>query len=189
MKIPLNTRYRTNQRWRRICPASVTIHSTLRYLRAMRRVTILAALLFAVSTCQAAVYPTPEMRERNWPDSCVWSATATALNMAGRPQGAAHVRKYYRGGASLQRLATTLQGFGLTVRTTYSGDASFLETTNCAIIDFGPTRKTRHAVVFCGYEGNTVIISDPNGRSLQAFTKSSFIRHWEKSGGRAVALD
>lgn len=150
----------------------------------MKITAILIALLLAVATCQAAVYPTSEMRERNWPRSCAWSSAATALNMAGRPQGAAYVRKYCRGGVSLQRLATTLQGFGLTVRTTYRGDASFLETTNCAIIDFG----YRHAVLFCGFEGEMAIISDPNRRSLQAVEKSAFIRRW-KSGGRAVALD
>lgn len=161
----------------------------LKSFHAIRRTAILIALLLAVATCQAAVYPTPEMREKNWPRSCAWSSVATALNMAGHPQGAACVRKYCRGGVTLQRLAATLEGFGLTVRTTFRGGASFFETTNCAIIDFGPTRATRHAVVFCGYEGDVAIISDPNKRSLQAFTKSSFIRHWKKSGGRAVALD
>lgn len=150
---------------------------------------MLAAIILAVATCHAAVYPTPEMRERNWPRSCAWASAATALNMAGRPQGAAHVRKYYRGGATLQRLAVTLQGFGITVRATFRGDSSFLETTNCAIIDFGPTRDTRHAVVFCGYEGNVAIISDPNRRSLQSFAKAEFLRFWKHCGGRAVALD
>lgn len=145
---------------------------------------ILVTALLAAATCQAAVYPGPEMREKNWPRSCVWSSTATALNVAGHPQGAAFVRKYCRGGVDLRQLAPTLRGFGLTIRTNFSGDASFLETTNCAIIHYG----YKHAVLFCGFEGEKAIISDPNRKSLQSVAKSTFIRKW-KIKGRAVALD
>ena len=51
----MRNRYRTNQRWRRICPALITIHSTLRYLRAMRRVALFLLLIAVQATALAGI--------------------------------------------------------------------------------------------------------------------------------------
>lgn len=184
-------RYRRNGI--QICPCKTlrNIHEALWSLRAMRRkicLFIVLALVLGTAPTQADVW-TPEMLQRNWTRSCAWASTVTALRMIDRPEGAEFVRSNYRGGVNLQNLASTLTGFGLKVRTTFRGDPDLLERTNCAIIDFGPTRDTRHAVVFCGYWNGKAVIADPNRRRLEMCDKSLFVKYWKRCGGRAVAID
>ena len=155
----------------------------------MRRLAPILLSLLLVASCHAANIPTPEMRQPNYSGgSCAHASMVTLLRMHDRPQGAEWWRAHYRGAQSHQALAAKAKAAGLAVRSTFSGDAAFLETVDGAVIDWLGKRGGRHAVVFCGYRGGVAIISDPNETKLRCYPKEAFVRYWQRCGGRAVAL-
>lgn len=153
----------------------------------MKRVSLLLAILCLTSTASAAI-PSAEMLELNYGrgGSCAYASATVMLRVNGYPRSAAVLRKHYRYGVTLQRLAREIHHRGFNVRGNFRGDVKFLERYDSAVIDFGDG----HAVFFCGfYNGGTLaVISDPNRKRLEVYDKAAFVRYWQRYGGRAVAI-
>lgn len=147
-----------------------------------------AVALLLCAHVALADYPSPSMREKNYGrgGSCAYAAATTMLRVEGYPQSASIVRKNFRHGVSIQKLAYVLHERGFNVRANFHGDVRFLEMYDTAVIDFGE----KHAVLFCGFysNGQYAVISDPNHKSLDIFTKADFVRKWQRGRGRAVAI-
>jgi len=155
------------------------------------------ALTILASHAHGAVIPTPEQRQRNRVRGlyCVPASVGTMFDTMGKPKSAAWIRAYamvrgskWHGGMKFDRLADRLRGLGLSVAAMYDGDAAFLETVDLAVVNWEGIQGGHHAVLFCGYIGDMVIISDPQSKRLEVYTKANFIAFWQRCHGGAVAI-
>ena len=128
-----------------------------------------------------------ELRERNYGGgSCFHAGTIAVLRHQNLHKIADYWRANFSGGASVGTIASIAEKIGLRYAYTNIGDPKFLEWVSRTRRGASITYYSNHAILFCGYIGDTAILMDNNRVEKEIkVPKAEFIRNWRGYGGQA----